>query len=78
MSEQRHEAPPGRRRRRMTAAWLALVLGGLGAHRFYLGQTAFGLFYLALCWTFVPAIIALIEFLIFATMRDEVFERRYG
>lgn len=51
----------GVRKAPSTGILLALFLGGLGAHRFYLGQVGLGLVYLFLCWTFVPALIALIE-----------------
>lgn len=43
------------------AVLLALFLGGLGAHKFYLGQTGLGVLYLLFCWTTIPAWIALIE-----------------
>jgi predicted RNA-binding Zn-ribbon protein involved in translation (DUF1610 family) len=48
-------------RERVTAALLAFFLGGFGAHKFYLGKGGQGLLYLLFCWTFIPAIIALIE-----------------
>ncbi len=41
-----------------TAALLAFFLGGLGIHRFYLGQNGVGILYLLFCWTFIPAFIA--------------------
>lgn len=44
-----------------TAVILALLLGGLGAHKFYLGKTAMGVFYILFSWTTIPAWIALIE-----------------
>ncbi|MBF0778020.1 TM2 domain-containing protein [Streptococcus cuniculi] len=40
---------------------LALVAGGLGAHKFYSQRTALGLAYLFLCWTGIPSILAIIE-----------------
>ena len=40
---------------------LALFLGGLGIHKFWLGEIVFGVFYLIFCWTFIPAIIAIVE-----------------
>jgi TM2 domain-containing membrane protein YozV len=43
------------------AVILALFLGGLGIHKFYLGQNGLGILYLLFCWTSIPAIIALIE-----------------
>ena len=43
------------------AVLLCLFLGGLGAHRFYMGQIGLGVLYAAFVWTFIPALIALIE-----------------
>ena len=45
---------------RFIAALLAIFLGGFGVHKFYLGKWN-GIFYLLLCWTYVPVIIAFIE-----------------
>ena len=39
---------------RTTAGLLALLLGGVGMHRFYLGKPFSGVFYLLFCWTFIP------------------------
>lgn len=61
-----------------TAAILALILGGLGVHKFYLGQYGMGFLYLLFCWTFVPAIIALVEFIQFLSMTDEAFNAKYN
>jgi hypothetical protein len=44
-----------------TGIVLALFLGGLGAHHFYLGKVGLGVLYVFFCWTFIPAIVALIE-----------------
>jgi len=44
-----------------TALILALLLGGVGAHRFYLRQWGLGVAYLLFVWTYIPAFIALIE-----------------
>ena len=65
------------RRNRTTAAVFAIVLGGMGIHKFYLGQTAAGIVYLLLCWTFIPTLVALVEGIVMLTMRDEEFERKY-
>ena len=43
-----------------TAVVLAILLGGGGAHRFYLGSPGWGTLYLLFCWTFVPALFALL------------------
>jgi TM2 domain-containing membrane protein YozV len=63
---------------RSTAAILALFLGGFGVHKFYLGQAIFGILYLIFCWTFIPAIIAGIEFFILLLMSDHDFDRRFN
>lgn len=49
-----------------TAVLLALFLGGLGIHKFYLGQTGLGVLYLIFCWTYIPSLIALIEAFVIA------------
>lgn len=40
---------------------LTLLLGSVGAHRFYLGEFGLGVLYLLFCWTFVPLIISVVE-----------------
>lgn len=69
-------APNGKSK--IAAALFAFFLGGFGAHKFYLGQTGKGVLYLLFFWTFIPALIALIESILFLTMKDEVFNVRYG
>ena len=44
-----------------TGLVLAFFLGGIGAHRFYLGETGLGILYALFFWTFVPGIIAFVE-----------------
>jgi TM2 domain-containing membrane protein YozV len=63
---------------RIAAALLAFFLGGFGIHKFYLGQVGLGIVYLIFCWTFIPAIIAFIEFILFLVMSDETFNQKYG
>lgn len=43
---------------------LAFFLGGIGAHKFYAGKVGSGILYLLFCWTFIPAFLALIEFIV--------------
>lgn len=43
---------------------LALFLGGIGIHKFYAGKTGAGIAYLLFFWTFIPGIIAFIEFFV--------------
>jgi TM2 domain-containing membrane protein YozV len=61
-----------------TAALLAFLLGSVGVHKFYLGQSGQGVLYLLFCWTFLPAMIALLECIIYLTMSETEFNRRYN
>lgn len=63
---------------RVAAALLALFLGGIGGHKFYLAKPFQGLIYLLLCWTFIPAIVGFIEGIAYLCMYDAGFARKYG
>lgn len=57
---------------------LAIVVGGLGIHRYYLHERLFpGLFYTLLFWTGVSSVISLIEGIWWLLMGEEEFHRRY-
>ncbi|MCB0598316.1 MAG: NINE protein [Lewinellaceae bacterium] len=61
------------------AGILALFLGWLGVHRFYLGQTGLGIFYLIFSWLFpVMLIVGLIDAISFFSMDQDVFDRKYN
>jgi len=62
---------------RTTAGILAILLGALGAHKFYLNETGMGILYLCFSWTLIPGIIGLIEGIIYLTKTDEEFQREY-
>jgi|GEM_PF-2224179 len=57
---------------------MAFFLEGFVAHRFYLGQTGLNFFYLLFCWTLIPAVIALVDFIAFLTMSKENFDLKYN
>ncbi|MDQ1159943.1 TM2 domain-containing membrane protein YozV [Chryseobacterium sp. SORGH_AS 447] len=61
-----------------TTVLLTFFLGGLGIHRFYLGQNGMGILYLVFCWTFIPAFIALIDFFVFLFMSEYRFNNKYN
>ncbi|WP_326981622.1 TM2 domain-containing protein [Chryseobacterium sp. MYb264] len=61
-----------------TAAILAFLIGGLGIHRFYLGQPILGILYLLFSWTFIPLCIAIIDFFAFLFMSNPKFNLKYN
>ena len=63
---------------KLAAALFAILLGDLGIHKFYLGQVGWGVLYLLFCWTFIPAIVGLIEGIIYLSMSDQAFAQKYG
>lgn len=65
------------KRNRIVAVLLAFFLGGFGFHKFYLGKIFQGLLYLIFCWTFIPAIIAFFEAIIYLCMSDDSFADHY-
>lgn len=66
------------RKSRGVAIVLALFLGGLGIHKFYLNQPFWGILYLLFCWTFIPAVISLFEALMLLFTDDTEFNKRFG
>lgn len=63
---------------KIAAGLFAIFLGGFGVHKFYLGKVGMGILYLLFCWTFIPAIVSLIEGIIYLTKSDADFARQYG
>ncbi|NOU94675.1 NINE protein [Paenibacillus sp. LMG 31456] len=66
------------RKSKTTAGILAILLGGLGVHKFYLGKVGWGIVYLLFCWTYIPALIGFIEGIIYLASSDESFNMKYG
>ncbi|MEQ8705817.1 MAG: NINE protein [Phaeodactylibacter sp.] len=73
------------------AGFLALIFGFFGVHRFYLGQRAFGILYMIIAFFAIlitaeegvpfilaPAILALVDAVLFFAMPKEDFDRRYN
>lgn len=70
---------------RTTAAFLALFLGWIGVHRFYLQQSGLGLFYIFATFFMggiarlpLGMVLGLIDAVTFFMMSDEEFDRRYN
>lgn len=60
---------------KLVAGILALFLGGIGIHKFYMGSAS-GIWYLLFCWTYIPAIIAFIEGIIYLCETEDKFRQR--
>lgn len=63
------------RKNRTAAFVLTLLLGGVGGHRYYMGQIGLGLAYTLFCWTFIPMIIAFFELFLILGRVDKYNER---
>ena len=53
-------------------------LGGLGVHKFYLGQIGQGIVYLLFCFLVIPSIIALFEFISYLSMSIDKFDSKFN
>lgn len=60
------------------AGLLGILLGGIGAHKFYVGQPGRGLLFLLFCWTYIPAIIGFIQGASYLLMSEQKFARKFG
>ncbi len=60
------------------AGILALVLGWLGVHRFYLGQNVLGIIYMMFFWFPLIWVIALVDGIRFLTMDPRKFDEKYN
>lgn len=63
--------------KKIVAGILALLLGGLGVHKFYLGYTKEGIIQLLLSFICVGGIIGIIEGILYLTKSDEEFVATY-
>lgn len=61
---------------RVTAGILAILLGDFGVQHFYTGQVVRGILDIVFCWTGIPAIIGIIEGIIWLTEDDAAWAAR--
>ncbi|WP_187478321.1 AAA family ATPase [Amniculibacterium sp. G2-70] len=61
-----------------TVILLTLFTGFGGGHRFYLGQTWLGIFYLIFNWTLIPLVISVIDLLVFIFISEKKFNDKYN
>lgn len=60
------------------AALLALLFGIFGVHRFYLGQTMWGVLSILFCFTGIPALLGFIDSILFLAMDTAEFDYKYN
>lgn len=61
-------------RSKTAAGLLAIFLGGIGVHKFYLGKVLQGVLYLLFCWTYIPSLVGFIEGIIYLSSSDVSFQ----
>ena len=61
---------------KVVAGVLALLLGGIGIHKFYVGAWGWGIVYIIFVWTWIPALFAIIEGIRYLTLSDEDFSNK--
>ena len=61
-----------------TLLLITFFLGGLGGHKFYLGKWVQGIFYFLFFWLWIPALIALVEFIVYACTSSERLNQKYS
>jgi len=70
-------APPGTGVSKMALLLVTFFLGGIGGHRFYQKKYALGVLYLLFFWTYIPSLVALVEFIVYAFKSEIELQRRY-
>jgi TM2 domain-containing membrane protein YozV len=63
---------------RPIAIVLALLLGGFGIHRFYVGPISWGIAYLIFFWTGIPGFLAWLEAIYWLSRSDVEWAQKYG
>lgn len=62
---------------KVVAGVLGILLGGWGAHKFYLGKIGSGILYILFCWTGIPSIVGLIEGIMYLVTDEKAFNEKY-
>lgn len=62
----------------VAAGILAILLGGLGVHKFYQGNMKNGVLYLCFFWTAIPAILGLIEGILMLVADEQEYQEKYA
>jgi TM2 domain-containing membrane protein YozV len=57
---------------------IAFLFGWVGFHKFYLGKSGQGFMYLLFFWTWIPAILTIIDVLRLVAMGEQKFNETYN
>lgn len=57
---------------------LALLLGGIGLHKFYVGKHWQGFLYVLFCWTGIPSLVSLFEAIIYIFLTEDQLNKKYS
>ncbi|MNY69916.1 TM2 domain protein [compost metagenome] len=63
---------------KVAAGVLAILLGSIGVHKFYLGKFVQGIVCVLFCWTGIPGLIGLIEGILYLVKTDEEFNQKFN
>lgn len=77
MAKKNHHSENHSTKNKTVAALLAIFLGGIGIHKFYLGQVGWGILYILFAWTWIPMIAGFIEGIYYLSMSNESFGYNY-
>ncbi len=65
-------------RSQSTTTLLSFFFGSIGLQKFYLGESNKGVLSILFCWTFIPTLIGLIDFIRYATMNENKFHNKFN
>lgn len=63
---------------KIVAGLLAILLGFIGAHNFYLKRNLLGVLSVVFCWTYIPSIASFVEGIMILCMDDQAFNTKYN
>jgi TM2 domain-containing membrane protein YozV len=63
---------PGSKNKAAVTLW-AIFLGGVGAHKFYMGSWGWGIVYLLTFWLYIPFLVSVAEWVRYVRMTDDEF-----
>jgi TM2 domain-containing membrane protein YozV len=70
--------PGSSRKSKTTAGILAILLGGIGIHKFYLGCWGWGIVNILTCWTYIPSLFGLVQGIHFLIMDEAKFDAKWN